>query len=151
MPSWSALIYRRASGTYEVGFRDPTGRQRWRTVDGGITAARGIRDQLLAQRGRGERIADNGRLRLADAAQRWLEGPVVDLRPATQACYRNAVERHLLGRFGTHRLDAIDPDDLANLVRELRGDGLAESTIVIVVGVVNRIYRYAVRRLGWSA
>jgi integrase len=47
----------------------------------------------------------------------------------------------LLGRFGTHRLDAIDPDDLANLVRELRRDGLAESTIVIVVGVVNRIYR----------
>ena len=142
-------IYRRASGTYEVGFRDQTGRQRWRTVDGGITAARAVRDQLLAQRGRGERIADNARLRLADAAACWLEGPVVDLRPATQDCYRNAVERHLLGRFGTRRLDAIGPDDLANLVRELRCNGLAESTIVIVVGVVNRIYRYAARRLGW--
>jgi hypothetical protein len=62
-------IYRRASGRYEVGFRDPTGRQRWRTVDGGITAARAVRDQFLAQRGRGERIADNGRLRFADAAK----------------------------------------------------------------------------------
>ena len=28
--------------------------------------------------------------------------------------------------------------------------GLSESTIVIVLGVVNRIYRYAARRLGWS-
>jgi integrase len=142
-------IYRRTSGTYEVGFRDAGGRQRWRTVDGGITAARVVRDQLLAQRGRGERIADNGRIRFGDAAQHWLDGPVTDLRPATQGCYRNAVKRHLLGRFDTHRLDAITPDDLASLVRELRREGLAESTIVIVVGVVNRIYRYAARRLRW--
>jgi integrase len=47
-------------------------------------------------------------------------------------------------------LDTIGPDDLAALVRELRGDGLAESTIVIVIGVTNRIYRYAARRLGWT-
>jgi hypothetical protein len=143
-------IYRRASGVYEVGFKDATGKQRWRTVDGGITAARVLRDSLLAQRSRGERVSDNGRLRFGDAADRWLEGAVVDLRPATQSCYRNAVEQHLLCRFRQRRLDAISPDDLAILVRELRGEGLAESTIVIVVGVTNRIYRYAARRLGWS-
>lgn len=134
---------------YEVGFKDATGKQRWRTVDGGITAARTVRDSLLTKRSRGERVSDNGRLRFGDAAERWLEGPVLDLRPATQACYRNAVEKHLVNRFGTRRLDVITPDDLAALVRELRGDGLAESTIVIVVGVTNRIYRYAARRLGW--
>jgi integrase len=74
---------------------------------------------------------------------------VVDLTATTQACYRNAVEQHLLRRFATHRLDTISPDDLAALVRELRGEGLA-ATIVIVVGVVNRIYRDAARRLGWA-
>src|SRR5205823_5606858 len=46
-------------------------------------------------------------------------------------------------------LDALSPDDLAQLVRELRADGLSESTIVIVVGVTNRVCRYAARRLGW--
>jgi integrase len=143
-------IYRRSSGVYEVGFKDVTGTQRWRTVDGGITAARAVRDSLLTQRSRGERVSDSGRLRFADAAGRWLEGPVIDLRPATQSCYRNAVEQHLVKRFGTRRLDAITPDDLAGLVRELRGDGLAESTIVIVIGVTNRIDRYAARRLGWA-
>ncbi|MFZ0041576.1 MAG: site-specific integrase [Solirubrobacteraceae bacterium] len=142
-------IYRRASGVYEIGFKDVGGKQRWRTVDGGITAARAFRDQLLGQRARGERIADNGRLRFGDAAGRRLGGPVSDLRPATQGCYRNAVERHLRERFDAHRLDAITPDNLADLVRELRTGGLAESTIVIVIGVVNRIYRYAARRLGW--
>jgi integrase len=143
-------IYRRASGVYEVGFKDGAGRQRWRTVDGGITAARAARDELLVRRARGERIASNARLRFGDAAAQWLAGPVVDLRATTQACYRNAVEQHLMPRFATHRLDAISPDDLAALVRELRGEGLAESTIVIVVGVLNRIYRYAARRLGWG-
>lgn len=142
-------IYRRVCGVYEIGFKDASGKQRWRTVDGGITAARAVRDQLLAQRARGDRLASNGRLRFGEAAQKWLDGPVTDLRPATQACYGNAVEQHLRSRFGTRRLDAITPDDLADVVRQLRAAGLAESTIVIVVGVTNRIYRYAARRLGW--
>ena len=143
-------IYRRASGVYEVGFKDVAGRQRWRNVEGGSTAARAARDELLVRRSRGERIASNARLRFGDASAQWLAGPVVDLRATTQACYRNAVAQHLARRFGTHRLDRISPEDLAALVRELRADGLAESTIVIVVGVVNRIYRYAARHLGWT-
>lgn len=143
-------IYRRPTGIYEVGFKDASGRQRWRTINGGVSAARAVRDELLAGRARGERVASNSRFRFGDAASAWLEGPVVDLREATRDCYRNAIEQHLLERFGLRRLDAITPDDLAQLVRELRADGLAESTIVIVIGVTNRIYRYAARRLGWS-
>lgn len=142
-------IYRRASGVYEVGFKDGSGKQRWRTVDGGITAARAVRDELLSRRARGEQVTNNSRLRFGHAADEWLTGPVVDLRPATRSCYRNAVERHLRDRFGARRLDTIGPDDLAELVRVLRTERLAESTIVIVVGVTNRIYRYAARRLDW--
>jgi integrase len=143
-------IYRRASGVYEVGFKDGSGRQRWRTVQGGITAARAMRDELLARRGRGERVEVRTRLRLADAAAAWLDGPVRDLRSRTDECYRNAVNTHLLPHFATRRLDAISPDDLAELVRRMRDGGLSESTIAIAIGVTNRIYRYAARRLGWS-
>jgi integrase len=143
-------IYRRTSGVFEVSFKDGAGKQRWRTVAGGITAARVLRDELLARRNRGERVATDGRLRFAEAAARWLEGPVLDLRPRTQECYRNAVAQHLLPSLAMRRLDAISADDMATLVRKLRSDGLSESTIVIVVGVANRLYRYAARRLGWS-
>ncbi len=142
-------IYRRPSGAYEVGFKDGGGRQRWRTVDGGLTAARAVRDQLLSRRARGERVTLDARLRFGQAATRWLTGPVVDLRETTGACYRNAVEQHLLPRLGARRLDAISPDDLAQLIRDLRAGGLSESSILIVIGVTNRIYRYAARRLGW--
>jgi hypothetical protein len=42
-------IYRRSTGVLEVGFKDASGIQRWRTVDGGIMAARKLRDELLAR------------------------------------------------------------------------------------------------------
>jgi integrase len=143
-------IYRRPSGVYEIGFKDAAGKQRWRTVDGGMTAARALRDELVARRNRGEHTVAHSRLRFADAAARWLEGPVLDLRPRTHECYRNAVVNHLLPTLGNRRLDATSPDDLALLVRQLRSAGLSECSIVIVIGVANRIYRYAARRLGWS-
>jgi integrase len=143
-------IYRRPSGVYEVGFKDGTGKQRWRTVQGGITAARAARDELLARRGRGEQVEPKTRLTFAHASEAWLEGPVRDLRPRTDECYRNAVSTHVVPRFGTRRLDVITPDDLAALVRDMRAAGLSEWTIAIAIGVLNRIYRYATRRLGWS-
>ena len=83
-------IYRRSTGVLEVGFKDASGIQRWRTVDGGIMAARKLRDELLARRGRGETVAPNSRLRFGEAADAWLAGPVLDLRPTTQAGYRSA-------------------------------------------------------------
>jgi integrase len=143
-------IYRRPSGVFEVGFKDGAGVQRWRTVQGGITAARALRDELLTRRGHGERVAPNVRLRFGDAADRWLSGPVVDLRPSTRAGYRNAVERHLLPRFAVRRLDSITADDFSGMVRDLRAAGMAEASIAVVLGVANRIYRYAARKLAWA-
>jgi integrase len=147
-------IYRRMSAkgreVLEVGYKDGAGVQRWRTVEGGLKDARALRRELLHKRDRGERVAPNVRLRFGEAADRWLSGPVLDLRPSTQAGYRNAVDRHLRPRFATRRLDALDADDLAALVRELRAAGKSEATIVVVVGVANRIYRYATRRLAWA-
>ncbi len=143
-------IYRRPTGVFEVGLKDGAGVQRWHTVEGGITAARALRHELLASRARGERVAPNPRLRFGDAADRWLTGPVTDLRDSTQAGYRNAVERHLRPRYATRRLDGIDAEDLAALVRELRTEGKSEATIAVVLGVTARIYKYAARRLGWA-
>jgi Phage integrase, N-terminal SAM-like domain len=111
--------YRRPTGVLEVGFKDASGIQRWRTVDGGTMAARKLRDELLARRGRGDTVAPESRLRFADAAELWLAGPVLDLRPTTQAGYRSAVEQHLRPRYRNRRLDSISADDLAALVREM--------------------------------
>src|SRR5437868_12759241 len=122
-------IYRRPTGVLEVGFKDASGIQRWRTVDGGVMAARRLRDELLARRGRGETVAPDSRLRFGEAAELWLAGPVLDLRTTTQAGYRSAVEHHLLPHFRNRRLDGITADDLAALVRDLRHQRKSEATI----------------------
>lgn len=153
-------IYRRPTGVLEVGFKDAAGIQRWRTVDGGIMAARKLRDELLARRGRGETVAPNSRLRFGEAADVWLAGPVLDLRPATQAGYRSAVEQHLRPRYGNLRLETITADELAALVRDMRQQGKSEATIAAVLGawVSNprprcrpaRLRRFACTRPGGS-
>jgi integrase len=146
-------IYKRTSAkgraVFEVGYRDSTGRQRWRTVEGGIRAARVVRDDLLAKRGRGERIQPNPRLRFEDAAEAWLSEQVACLRPATRAIYRNAVDNHLSSRWGRRRLEAISVDDVARLVRELRDEGKSEWTITGVLKAANRVFKFAKRRLDW--
>ena len=143
-------IYRRSTGVLEVCFKDENGRLRWRTVDGGILAARKLRDDLAVRRARGESVAPNPRLRFGEAADRWLGGPVLDLRDTTQMKYRSMVDGHLRPRFDARRLDGIAADDVARLVRELRADGKSEATIAVAVAVIGRIYKFAARRLGWN-
>jgi integrase len=143
-------IYRRATGVLEVAYTDEIGRVRWRTVDGGLLAARKARGDLNARRARGESVAPKPKLRFGEAADAWLSGPVLDLRETTQAKYRCMVNEHLRPRFGAQRLNAVTADDLAKLVRELRAEGKSEATIRVILGVVGPIYKFAVRRLGWK-
>lgn len=143
-------IYRRPTGVFEVGYKDEAGRLRWRTVDGGILAARKVRDDLSSRKARGDSIAPKAKLWFGDAAVTWLEGPVVDLRETTQSKYRCMVHEHLNPRFGHRMLTSLDADDMAKLVRELRGEGKSEATIAVILSLVGHIYRYAARRLGWT-
>ena len=95
-------------------------------------------------------MAPKRKLRFGEAAKSWLTGPVVDLRETTQAKYRCMMNQHLRPRFEGRRLDAVNADDLALLVRELRAEGMSEATIAVLLGVVGAIYKYAARRLAWS-
>jgi integrase len=142
-------VYRRATGTFEVGYRDSTGRQRWQTVQGGILAARAVRDDLLGRKGKGERVQPNPKLRFGEAADKWLADQVSELRPATQAIYRNAIDTHLRKRWERKRLDTITADDAANLVRELRAEGKSEWTIAGVLKAAGRVFKFARRRMAW--
>src|SRR5689334_1059920 len=80
-------IYARPDGLYEVGYRDSSGKQRWRVPDAPptfstITEARRARDKVLGMKAGGERVQPAPRLTFDMAAARWLSEQVVDLRPA---------------------------------------------------------------------
>jgi integrase len=143
-------IYRRPDGAFEIGYRDSTGRQRWKVVAGGITAARGERDAILGAKARGERVQPNPKLRFGEAVEKWLAEQVADLRPGTRSRYESDVRLHVLPRWGQRRMDAIDVGEAAQLVRELRAAGLAEWTIQGVLVAAGRVFRFARRRMGWT-
>ena len=145
----NAGIYTRPDGRLEIGFRDAQGKQRWRVVDGGIMAARAQLATEHAKRAKGERVAADPRLTFSQAADGWLSGPVVTLRPNTRAAYRNAVDNHLRKRIGRCRLDDVTPDDVAAFVAAMRAAGLSEWTISGTLMVAGQVFRHAARRLGW--
>lgn len=91
-------IYQRPDGKFEIGYRDSSGTQRWKVIDGGIKTARAERDTILGARGRGERVQPSPRLRFGDAYDRWLAEHVAGLRERTRDGYKGYAKTHLLPR-----------------------------------------------------
>ena len=85
-------IWRRGEA-FEITWRDAQGKQRRKTVQGGITAARKALTDAKSKRDRGERTSDP-RLTFTAAADAWCAARVVKLRPTTPNAYSAAL-RHL--------------------------------------------------------
>jgi integrase/recombinase XerD len=141
---------------FEVGFRDADRRQHWRTVDGGIMAARAERDRILGERAKGGQVQANPRLTFKQAADAY--GRSLDerceqgrkMRAKTRDDYKRILRRHLRERFGGRRLNQIDAQALDRLMADMRRDGLSEATIAKVLGVLSNVFKYASNRMGWA-
>src|SRR5829696_2472042 len=101
----------------ELGYRDSTGRQRWKTLpaDWGIRQCRAERDTLLGRRGQGEFVKPSPKLKFSDVATNWLDQ--LDVKPNTYAAYENDLRMHVMPRWGMRRLDSITVGDVAELIR----------------------------------
>jgi len=99
-------IWRRGE-VFEIIWRDAQGKQRRKTVQGGITAARKALTDAKSKRDRGERTSDL-RLTFTAAADAWRAARVVKLRPTTQNAYSAAL-RHLRAAFRRRRLPTSAP------------------------------------------
>jgi integrase len=140
-------IWTSPSGKYEIGWRDASGKQRWRIVPGGIRAARAALAEEHARRTRGEKIATDPRLRFDQAADAWWTARVLKLRPATQNAY-GAGLAHLRKRFGRSRLSDVTPTDVAAYVSAMQAAGFKGWTIKGHLTVLSSIYTYSARHLG---
>ncbi len=133
--------------TYEIGWRDAQGRQRWRRVEGGIRAARAALADAHSARARGERVGADPRLRFDDAAAAWWEARVTRLRPATHSAHAASLA-HLRRRFGGVRMTDITPSDVAAFIAEQQRAGLKGWTIKGQMTVLSSIFTYSARHLG---
>ena len=145
-------IYTRLDGTYEIGFRDAAGKQRWRKVDGGIRAARSALAEAHAQRARGERIAVDPRLTFTAAADAWWNARVVKQRATTQSAYRAGL-KHLSKpeNFGRSRMTDITATDVARFVSRQQAAGLKGWTIKGQLTVLSSVFSYSSRHMGLNA
>lgn len=141
-------VWRRGDA-YEITFRDAQGKQRRRTVKGGLMAARKELATEIAKRGRGERAPADPRLTLGRAADAWYAEHVeANLRPASRSAARSSL-KHLRKAFGSRRLTAIEPRDVARFVRQRKAAGAADNTVRANVNALSGIYRFATRHLGY--
>jgi integrase len=141
-------IWRRGD-TFEITFRDVQGKQRRRTIDGGILAARKQLAGEIGKRSTGERVAADPRLTLNRAANAWYAEHVeANLRPASRSAARSSL-KHLRKAFGSQRLTAIEPRDVARFIRDRKATGAADNTVRSNVNTLSGIYRFAARHLGY--
>lgn len=140
-------IYKRRDGKFELGWRDASGKQKWRVVDGGIKAARAALAQEHARRSRGEKVASDPRLRFDQAADAWWTARALRLRPATQSAY-GAGLTHLRSTFGRRRMTDITPTDVASYVTTMQTDGYKGWTLKGHLVVLSSIFTYSARHLG---
>jgi integrase len=113
---------RNGATRYEVAFLDERGRQRWRTY-GKLQEARKARADLVSKVARGEHVAPS-KVTLGELAETWYEAKSARLRKRTVDYYRRALDLVVLPRFGNWRVEAVDADAIAKLIRDLEREGL---------------------------
>lgn len=142
-------IYQRSDGQYEIGWRDSTGKQRWKGPFRTKASARNTHAQEIAKRARGEKVAHDPRLTFAAASDAWLDQRVTGLRPATRSAYDCGL-KHIIPVFGRRRLQDIDAGDIARYISMKEKEGLKAWTIKGHLTVFNGVFHFAARHMGFA-
>ena len=153
---------------YEITFKDSDGRDRRRTVTGGMKEAETTLAEIKAKMGRGERVAPSPRLRFAEASAAWLDAKSPNLQPKTIEIYRYALDSHLLPAFGHRRLSEIDVSTISAFIARMASveyrrevevrngqrptatTGYSVQTIKSSLVPISRTFAYAKRHLGFA-
>ena len=138
-------IFRRGE-RYDVSYRDPQGRQRWRAART-LREARALQAALRADVARGEFRALS-RVAFADYAPAWLRTyrgrTSRGIRDATRADYERDLRRYAIPFFARRLLTDIEPRDVKRFAHELAETGLSEATVRRVVAPVRALLATAV-------
>lgn len=141
------IYWRETAGgkRYIVTFRDRDGKQHWRSDPSWkLEDALAALDALRGGVRRDEQVASS-RATFSEVAALFLDAQS-HLRPRTLENYRSAVRLRLGPHFGRKRIGAIDVEDVAALIAEMRRDGLAPWTIKGTITPLSRIFAWAERR-----
>lgn len=138
-----AHIRKLPKGRFEARYRAPDGNERSRRFTTKRDAQAHL-DQIGVDRRAGTwRDPRAGRVPFADWATEW-EATTVHLRASSRARDASYLRNHVLPRFGTMRLDAIDVLEVKRWVADLSAAGLAPATVHKIYQVLSKALRGAV-------
>jgi integrase len=137
---------RRGERVLEVDYYDEDGRRRWRTLPPDTTLKQALtaRERLRVKRADGERFAPARIPSLGEFFDSWLTEQ--DLRGRTREKYVWAFKHHVKPKLGRRKLNVIDVEDVAALVRALKAKGLAPASIASILSPLSRVLAAAARR-----
>lgn len=127
---------------YKVRYRDPTGKQRYKTFDKKGDATDFLTRVEVEVRGGGWVDPKRGRILFQDWVEQWWP-TTLDLRPSTRDRDRQYIETYLLPFFGEVPLAKIAPLEVRKFVGVLDAEGLAPATTRKAYQILSKILRSA--------
>ena len=95
-------------------------------------------------------IAPTDRITIGEAGTRLLAHlEAMNRKPSTLRTYRSNLHKQIVLRLGDRSLARVRRHDVEQFVADCTRDGLSAKTIEPLVGVLQPIYEYAIRR-GWT-
>jgi integrase len=146
------VIKRGNTWSYVVRVTDPhsaISRPRWVGGFGSEEAAKSARDEARRRARRGEYV-DRNSITVVEYLDQWLAAHSLEIKPKTLAGYRWLVERYVIPRLGSMRMQTMRPSHLSVLYRDLLGGGgrngraLSRRTIDAVHAVLRKAFNDAV-------
>jgi integrase len=144
-------LYRRPSdGKYEMGYTDASGTWRMRTLMATTKTEAVAEQQSFMVALRGGKVATTARVTLSSLATMWLTSFETRVEsgeraPRTLESYRFHTRR-LDRALGQKNIQSISTDAVAQVLEGWRKDGTAPRTNRETLGVLSRMYAFAIRR-----
>lgn len=138
-----AAIRRHHSGTWQVRYRDPTGRQRAKNFERKTDALR-FANTVEADKTRGDWLDPRlGRVTFGEWAEDWL-GQLTHLKSKTRLDYESTLRCHVLPALASAPIVNLDRVVMRRFVSGLDAGGAGQATIRIALHVARSVLELAV-------
>jgi integrase len=142
LPRGVSKVRRQNGIAYEARYTDPSGKQKQKTFRT-KTEARQFIESTRTKVREGTFVDPRaGKIRVAEAAQRYLAAASVRHRDATRALYDSLYRQHLAPAFGTRYLSSLTTDDVQVWVTKLHQTHAAGTTHA-AFNLLKRIVKHA--------
>lgn len=145
------VIRRGETWSYVIRVTDASGVSKPRWVGGFASEdeAKAARDEARVSARRGQFVHRN-QLTVEAYLRSWLEGHALEIKPKTHEDYRSLIERYVVPRIGSMRVQSVKPATLSTFYATLRreggaaGKGLSPRTVNYVHSVLRKAFNDAV-------